>query len=220
MVHSVWVFLHLMLLVYWLGGDLGVFLLARAAKNPELSFAERAFSLRMAMDIDLIPRLCFTLMLPIGLHVTDTGGFALIPSWAFLMSWTISLVWVSLVFCIHFMQGKPAVTHLNYAHRGLQIALLVFIGSLGISALIGLGPLPGGWFGTKIFLFALIFALSIKIDLSFHPIFPAFIKLATEGSLPEIESSITRAIDEAIRYVLVLYILLITISFIGVTKSF
>lgn len=60
MEHPLWVFVHVMLLVYWLGADLGVFLLAKAAKRTELSFAERAFALRMAVSIDLVPRLCFT----------------------------------------------------------------------------------------------------------------------------------------------------------------
>ena len=84
--HRVWVFIHVMLLVYWLGGDLGVFVLARAAKRPELSFAERAFALKMAVTIDLVPRLCFTVMFPVGLHVAASGGWLQVPAWAFLVA--------------------------------------------------------------------------------------------------------------------------------------
>ena len=61
--HQLWVFVHILLFVYWLGGDLGVFLLAKAAKRPDLSFAERAFALRMAIMIDLVPRLCFAMFI-------------------------------------------------------------------------------------------------------------------------------------------------------------
>ena len=53
--HQAVVFLHLLLFVYWLGADLGVLLLAREARRPDLSFAERAFALRMAMRIDSCP---------------------------------------------------------------------------------------------------------------------------------------------------------------------
>jgi hypothetical protein len=43
-------------------------------------------------------------------------------------------------------------------------------------------------------------------------------RLATEGSQPDIEHSISTAVDGAIRYVLGLYALLVVIAFIGITK--
>ena len=218
--HSVWVFLHLMLLVYWLGGDLGVFVLAKAAKRPELSFAERAFALRMAVAIDLLPRLCFTVMFPVGLHVTASGGFAVVPVWAFVVAWGVAAAWIALLLAIGRNEGKPAAERLNRLHLGLQAVLLVVVGWIGIQSLLGQGPLPGGWFAAKIVLFALIFAMGIGIDFAFRPIAPAFMRLASEGSTPDIEAAISRAVGGSIRYVLGLYALLIAIAFLGVTKYF
>jgi hypothetical protein len=218
--HSIWVFLHLMLLVYWLGGDLGVFVLAKAAKRPELSFAERAFALRMAVAIDLLPRLCFTVMFPVGLHVTASGGFAVVPVWAFVVAWGVAAAWIALLLAIGRNEGKPAAERLNRLHLGLQAVLLVVVGWIGIQSLLGQGPLPGGWFAAKIVLFALIFAMGIGIDFAFRPIAPAFMRLASEGSTPDIEAAISRAVDGSIRYVLGLYALLIAIAFLGVTKYF
>ena len=218
--HSVWVFLHLMLLVYWLGGDLGVFVLAKASKRPALSFAERAFALRMAVAIDLVPRLCFTVMFPVGLHVTASGGFAVVPVWAFVVAWGVAAAWIALLLAIGRNEGKPAAERLNRLHLGLQAVLLVVVGWIGIQSLLGQGPLPGGWFAAKIVLFALIFAMGIGIDFAFRPIAPAFMRLASEGSTPDIEAAISRAVDGSIRYVLGLYALLIAIAFLGVTKYF
>lgn len=216
--HSIWVFIHLMLLVYWLGADLGVLLLAKAAKRTDLSFAERAFALRMAITIDLVPRLCFAVMFPVGLHVTASGGFAVVPGWAFGASWAVSAAWLALLFAIGRHEGQPLGARLNQIHLVLQGVLLVVIGALGLSALAGLGPLPGGWFGAKIVLFALIFAMGIGIDFAFRPIGPAFMQLATHGSHPDTEAIIGKAIDGAVRYVLGLYALLIVTAFLGVTK--
>jgi hypothetical protein len=60
--------------------------------------------------------------------------------------------------------------------------------------------------------------MGIGIDIAFRPIGPAFMRLATEGSQPDIEHSISTAVDGAIRYVLGLYALLVVIAFIGITK--
>jgi len=216
--HAIWVFVHVMLLVYWLGADLGVFLLAKAAKRAELSFAERAFALHMAVRIDLVPRLCFTVMFPVGLHVTASGGFAVIPAWAFVIAWLVSLAWIVLLVTLGRNEGKPLAARLNRWHLGLQAVLLVIIGAIGASSWLGHGPLPGGWFAAKIVLFALIFAMGIGIDFAFRPIGPAFVRLASEGSKPDIENTISVAVDGAIRYVLGLYALLIAIAFLGITK--
>lgn len=216
--HAIWVFVHVMLLVYWLGADLGVFLLAKAAKRPELSFAERAFALQMAIRVDLVPRLCFTVMFPVGLHVTASGGFAVVPTPVFVLAWAVSLAWIALLVALGRHEGKPLAARLNHWHLGLQALLLVIVGTIGISSWLSHGPLPGGWFAAKIVLFALIFAMSIGIDFAFRPIGPAFVRLATEGSKPDIENTISIAVGSAIRYVLGLYALLTAIAFLGITK--
>jgi hypothetical protein len=218
--HSLWVFIHILLLVYWLGADLGVFLLARAARRAELSFAERAFALRMAVAIDVTPRICFALMVPVSLHVTDSGGFAAIPSLVLGAAWLVSVAWIGLLVALGRNEGKPLAETLNRVHLAFQAAMLLGIAYVGVTSLAGQGPLPSGWLGAKVFAFALIFALSIGIDFAFRPIGPAFMRLATEGSKPDIEDSIATAVDGAIRYVLGLYALLLLIAFLGVTKPF
>jgi hypothetical protein len=159
-------------------------------------------------------------MFPVGLHVTASGGFAVVPVWAFVVAWGVAAAWIALLLAIGRNEGKPAAERLNRLHLGLQAVLLVVVGWIGIQSLLGQGPLPGGWFAAKIVLFALIFAMGIGIDFAFRPIAPAFMRLASEGSTPDIEAAISRAVDGSIRYVLGLYALLIAIAFLGVTKYF
>jgi hypothetical protein len=218
--HSLWVFVHILLLVYWLGADLGVLLLARAAKRPELSFAARVFALKMAVTIDVTPRICFALMVPVSLHVADSGGFALIPGWALAAAWLLAAAWILLLVALGRSEGKPLAVTLNRVHMAFQWLMLAAIGWIGVSSWLGQGPLPGGWLAAKVIAFAAIFALSIGIDFAFRPIGPAFARLATEGSRPDIEAAIAGAVDGAIRYVLALYALLVLIAFLGVTKPF
>ena len=143
--HSLWIYVHILLLVYWLGADLGVLLLALAAKRSTLSFAERAFALRMATIIDFLPRICFTLMFPVGLQLTQ-GAWAQIPSWVLALAWAIALGWIALIFAVARSEGSPRAKALNHAQLLLQTVLLLVIGTIGVRSWLGLGPFrAAGW---------------------------------------------------------------------------
>jgi hypothetical protein len=218
--HNLWVFIHILLFVYWLGADLGVFLLARVSKQSALSFPERTLALKMALLIDVTPRICFALMFPVGLELCTTGGFLAVPLGWRLLAWTIALAWIALIVTIGKQQGNPLGAQLNTLHLAFQGVMFVAIAALGAWSLFGDGPFQGGWLATKVLLFGVIFTLGIGIDFAFRPVVPAFMRLAAEGSKPDIEAAIGRGVDGAIRYVLALYALLVVIAFLGVTKPF
>lgn len=218
--HSVGIYIHILLLVFWLGADVGVFLLALEAKKPALSFAERAFALRIATVIDFTPRLCFALMFPVGLWLSTTGGWIDPPSWVFALIWALSAAWIWLIFALHSSVGTPRGARLNRLHLTLQGIAFVVVGTIGISSLAGHGPFPGGWLGAKVLLFGVIFGFGIGIDYAFRPIVPAFLRLANEGTKPDIEVVISRCVNGACGYVLALYAVLLIVAFLGVTKPF
>jgi hypothetical protein len=56
------------------------------------------------------------------------------------------------------------------------------------------------------------------IDREFGPLMPAFARLANEGPTPEVERAIAAPIDGAIRWVLLLYGLLLLLAWIGIAK--
>lgn len=218
--HRLWVFIHILLFVYWLGADLGVLLLAREAKRRDLGIAERGFALRMAVAIDFLPRICFALMLPVGLAVTASGGFASLPTWAHAAAWILAASWIVLIVALGRAVGSPRGEQLNRWHLGLQAVLLVVLGCVAIASLTMGAPFPFAWLATKLLLFAAIFGLGIGIDYAFRPVAPAFMRLAGGSGTAADESALSRGVDGAIRYVLALYLLLIVIALLGVTKPF
>jgi hypothetical protein len=217
---DIWKFIHILLFVYWLGADLGVFLLALAAKRSGLSFAERALALKMAMVIDVMPRLSFALMFPVGLELAAAKGYVEPTDWVRALSWLVSAVWVGLVLGMTRLEGKPIAHTLAKGNALLHWLLLVVTVGIGLSSVLGHGPFPGGWLGWKILLFGLIFLCGIMIDVEFRPMVPAFTRLATEGSKPDIERDITRAVNGAVRWVLALYALVAGVAFLGTAKPF
>ena len=215
---DVWKFIHILLFVYWLGADLGVFMLARAAQRSDLTFDQRVISLRMAMRIDILPRLSFALMFPVGLELSAALGL-LQPSLATrTVSWAVSALWVAIVIGMARSEGKRGAAALRHANVLLHWGLFVVVGVIGVTSALGHGPFPAGWLGWKILLFAPIFFCGIMIDREFDPVAPAFARLATEGSKPDIEQAITSAIDRSIAWVLALYGLVVVIAFLGTAR--
>ncbi len=218
--HTIGVYFHILLLVFWLGGDVGVLLLALQAKRPELSLAERVFALRMATAIDFIPRLCFALMFPVGLAVSSSGGWVDPPTWVTGLVWALSFGWIGLLLALHRSAGTARGAALNRLHLTLQGVMFLVVGGIGLFSLAGHGPFPSGWLAAKVLLFGVIFGFGIGIDYAFRPVGPAFAQLATAGSSPGVEATIRRGVIGSIRYVLALYAVLLIVAFLGVTKPF
>lgn len=213
-----WVFLHILLLVFWLGTDLGVLILARAARRSDLSFPQRAVLVQYAMIIDILPRVCLTLSFAVGLHLAASLGWVSPPPIAFAAAWIVGLLWLALLYAIQKAEGTPRHVFYASANLALQAVLGAGIIGLGISSLLGNGPFPAGWLGAKVLLFGLIFVCSVMIDVEFRPMAPAFARLASEGSTAEIEAVIRRSVDRTVVWVVAIYALLLSIAFLGAVK--
>ncbi len=166
---DVWKFIHILLFVYWLGADLGVFLLALAAKQSDLKFGERALALRMAMKIDVLPRLSFALMFPVGLELSAARSLVDPSLGVRALSWAVSAVWVAIVIGMVRSQDARRSASLKHANVLLHWALFIVVTAIGVTSVLGHGPFPAGWLGWKILLFGLIFFCGIMIDREFDP---------------------------------------------------
>jgi len=216
---ALWKFVHILLFVYWLGADLGVFLLALAARRSDLSYESRSLALQMALVIDNTPRIAFALMFPAGMELSAQIGAIDEPATAVRAAvWLLSAFWVATVVGQTRYADQPLGRRLHAASEALKGALLVVVTGVGLSSVLGHGPFPSGWLGWKVLLFGCIFACGIMIDREFGPIVPAFARLSTEGSTPEVERAITGAVNGAIRWVLTLYALVLAIAFLGTAR--
>ena len=216
--YSLWVFAHVMLLVYWLGADLGVLLLALGAKNPNYSFEQRAVMLEYSMKIDFTPRLASAVMFPVGLHMSASLGLVDVSQTAFVSVWIAAIVWMGVIVGQVALEGRPIADLLRKINLGWQAILFFVLMGIGILSWTNGVPFDTQWLALKIILFAIIFAMSILIDVLFAPVGPGFMKLAQYGSTPDIEREISHGINGAIVPVLIIYFLLAVIAFIGIAK--
>jgi hypothetical protein len=91
--HLVLKWAHIIAMVYWLGGEWGVFQTSYHVTNPNLSLDERRRHMETAYRIDILARTGIILLLPIGLHmghnfgVQPLGGNWLVGMWILAAGW-------------------------------------------------------------------------------------------------------------------------------------
>ncbi|WP_406316026.1 hypothetical protein OHA77_03260 [Streptosporangium sp. NBC_01639] len=225
--HGWWIVLHLLLFVFWLGGDLGVFYSSRSVLNPALSPGARAAALGIMSGLDLGPKICLVLFLPSGVTLTALDphgatllGVDLFPVWSVVAIWAAALGWLALTIADHRTHGRfPVVRRVDWAIRvGLVAALAVgALYTLLAAKPFGVTTEPG-WLGGKLLLYALAIAAGLGIRLTLRPFGPAFGALTSTGSTPEVERTLRRSVDGCLPYVWVIWGSVLGAAVLGVLK--
>lgn len=243
MSHPVWLYLHILLFVFWLGGDVGVWLSMAFVRDSRLSFETRATIIRLAFYVDLFPRVAFALMIPVG--VTLAGNLGLLPASGALhgVSWIVGLGWSALHLSALVLKGSPLARTLRRVNVAFEaLAGAVFVGA-SAAALLGAGTgatadasfaraasgasagLPGllgpiaqsPWFATKLLLFGLVFWVVLGIDTRFQP-FTTLLQAGPQGLTPERERRVRSLTNQTMAWALLLYALILAIAFLGKVK--
>ncbi|MBL8630701.1 MAG: hypothetical protein JNM81_13780 [Rhodospirillaceae bacterium] len=220
MTAEIWGYIHILLFVFWLGADVGVFISAIFAKNPKYSFETRMTVLQAGMIVDQFPRVCFALILPVGLHLTKELQLHPITTGMLVGGWVIGLSWIAVIFTIGANQGKPIAEILSKVQFGFQAVMGLVFTIIGLNSLATDSPLSQPWFAVKILLFGLVFWAALAIDLCFRPFLAPFMEIGQLGSTPEREEAVSRAINNTLVAVFTLYVLIAVIAFLGKVKPF
>ena len=215
------IYFHLLLFVFWLGGDLGVFVLGQNFRRRQYSLPERLTLLRMLVAIDMGPRSAWALMVPSSLTLLFAGGWwpGLSPI-AVLASWIVGLGWLWLVWDAHAHDMTPRAARDRVIEGWLRWALTAFYVGLGGMSLATGEPLAPQWLASKALMFGLIFAAAIMIDHAFKPVGPQLMALIEQGSSDATELPLRATMDGTRRWVMIVYVLLFATSWLGVVKPF
>ena len=68
--YTLLLYIHVLGLVYWLGGDLGTYLSSRYVLRSELGVEARQTAFNILMACDMGPRLAMPIMLGTGCHLS------------------------------------------------------------------------------------------------------------------------------------------------------
>jgi hypothetical protein len=209
---------HLLLFVYWLGGDIGVFYSAIQLRNRELTLPARQTALRILGWVDQIPRYCLVLMLPVGYSLAYQLGVVRFAAGFFLVIWAVALVWLWAVWAIHHHQGTPFGERLRRIDLTWRYVLVAGLLWDAVQGLRGTGHLLAGWLALKFVIFALLVTCGILIRVLGRPLGPALRELFSTGSTPQLEARIAATFARTRPFVLTIWALLVVAAYVGISK--
>ena len=211
-------FIHVLLLVFWLGTDVGVLLLARRFRAASLSVETRLTLLQMAMVIDTLPRICFIVMLPVGVHLANVTGLLNVGIPGLVGLWLLAAMLLTVNMSAAKHIGTPLgarLQRLNWA--GLGVTGLLLIGT-GLASQVNGTPEMVSWLAAKIIIYGLVYWFAVGIDRMFLPVGRLAGELAEQGSSEEIEVGITRTVDQTMWAVLAVYASTLAAAYICIAK--
>lgn len=215
---------HIICMVYWLGGEWGVFQTSYNVTNHKLSLDERKRHMETAYRIDILARTGIVLLLPLGLHMGKLYGF--VPSlegngiW---IMWAIFLGWLALTWTAFIRRETEIGIKVTRFEELLRYPLIVAIVAVSLMAFQGSGPIqtPEGtwWYPAKMILYAGALVIGLFLRLIMRRWTTRFRKLAMGPDAAE-EAALTREIGQARIAAYIYWITIAGICFLGATKPF
>ena len=214
---------HILAMVYWLGGEWGVFQTSYNVTNARLALDERRRHMETAYRIDILARTGIILLLPLGLHMGKIYGFVPFDATALTIMWGGFAAWTGLTWSAFLTRETDLGLRLTKIDEAIRYVVIPGLFLVSIGSMLGHGPLDIGqgtlWYGAKMALYA--FALCIGLGLRFimRAWTTRFRKLA-EGPNPAEEAALTREIGYGRLMAYVYWITIAGVCFLGATKPF
>ncbi|QBY04575.1 hypothetical protein E2K93_09320 [Thalassotalea sp. HSM 43] len=214
--------LHIVAMVYWLGGEWGVFQTSYHVVNRKLAMEERRRHMQTAYKIDILARTGIILLLPLGLHmghlwgVQPYGGSFLTITWLFFAGW-LALCWSAYYHRETDLGIK--LTKFDEAIRYLVIPALMIA---SVASMLGYGPFAGAegqkWFSIKIFIFSWLLVIGLLLRFIMREWTIMFRRLDEEGDNDDVENQLLKSIRFGRRLAYVYWIGILTVAFFGAVK--
>jgi hypothetical protein len=213
---SLFTLLHILVLVYWLGGDLGAFHSSGYLVDPARSVAERRMALQILRAVDMAPRTALILALPTGVSLAWAKSWVMLPPAVLVAIWGLSLAWVALAWTIHLRHeaGSTALGRADIVVRWLVLSVLFLLGILGCARLIGL-PL---FIALKMLVLAACIGAGLLVRRQLVPLFPAVRDMLSGGAAAATDAVIAGVIARTRPTVIVLWLMLLVAAALGIAK--
>ncbi len=215
--------LHILAMVYWLGGEWGVFQTSYKVVNPRLSFEERMRHMDTAYRIDILARTGIITLLPLGLHMGYLWGLQPLGGGWLILMWLVWAAWMVVTWGAFMTRGKPIWHVLSGIEDWSRYLLIPTLIITALTSLFGHGPFEAGsgsnWYAAKILTYGTALIIGVILRLIMHEWQGTFRVLA-EGPNPELEARLKRSINLGRSVAYIYWILISATCFFASVKPF
>jgi hypothetical protein len=217
---SVLRWLHILAMVYWLGGEWGVFQTSYNVANPKLSLDERRRHMETAYRIDILARTGIILLLPLGLHMGHNLGAQPWGGGFLVAVWLMAIAWLSLTWAAFLWRETDLGLRLTRADEAVRYLLIPALAGTALLSLATGAPFSHGWFAAKVLIYALLLVIGLGLRIIMRNWTTIFRAFAAEGMTAALEARLARelAIGRGLAYVY--WIGIAAVAFLGATKPF
>lgn len=216
--------LHIVAMVYWLGGEWGVFQTSYNVVNHRLALDERRRHMETAYRIDILARTGIILLLPLGLHMGHIWGLQPLGGAWLVGMWLVFAAWLALCWMAFFARETDRgirLTKIDEAIRYVVIPLLFFS---ALFSLLGYGPFKAEaglkWYSAKVLVYSLLLVIGLLLRFIMREWTVLFRRLAAEGSPPAVERQLEKSIAFGRKLAYLYWIGILTVAFFGAVKPF
>jgi hypothetical protein len=213
-------FLHIIAVVYWLGGEWGVFQTSYNVTNPRLPLDERMRHLETAYRIDILARTGIILLLPLGLHLGYLLGIQPLGGPWLVGMWILTALWLALAWSAFLKRGTPLGMTLTLWDDRVRYVLIPVLIAVSLASLITGAPFTAAWYSTKILIYGGLLVIGLGLRYVMRNWFTIFGQLTKGGPNAALEARLTREIGQARLMAYVYWLGIGTNAFLGVTKLF
>lgn len=220
--YSLWQYAHILLFVYWLGADLGVFLASRYVARADLATAERLRFLELLLKLDMGPRTALILMVPVGFTLAVQLGLTPFAAGMLPAIWVVTLAWLAITWRLYFMGRDPRAQSLARLDHWLRVTVAALFVSLAVLSLVEGAPVGATWLALKMLFFAIAVVIGLLLRRIIRDWAQGFTVLngpaPAADAVQQANDSIFAAYRRATRLAHSLWLLVALTALLGVTK--
>lgn len=219
--YDILLLLHVILFVYWLGADMGVFYAAGYAADARYSPETRHTIAEIMAFVDLAPRLSVPLIGAVGASLgalsndlsLHTGGLAAV--------WFVALVWVGVNVTVYINRHqKERVKGLLTFDPIWRVGVLVVVAAAGLASLFGAGVTDNRSLAVKMIIYAAAIFMSLVLRVLFRPYRPALARIVAGEGGPADDETMKSSLSIARPAIVGIWILTVLAAAVGLWQPF